>query len=115
MLKVQDTVPINACQFSQRLALIALGKEDVAKNIATLEQNRAYVWDALEPLRQAGENIVHTQGSLYMFAKLPDGVDDMEALKHLAKELKIGVLPGKGPLFKFSASVACICSSRKRI
>lgn len=100
MDKVQDTVPINACQISQRLALHALvneGPARVAEMVATLNQNREYVWDALEPLRKCGDDhVVKTQGSLYIFAKLPEGVDDMTAIEFLSKQHKIGVLPGKG-------------------
>jgi aspartate/methionine/tyrosine aminotransferase len=43
MDKVQDTVPINACQISQRLALHALtsaGPQWVAQMVATLQRNR---------------------------------------------------------------------------
>jgi hypothetical protein len=43
MDKVQDTVPINACQISQRLALRAVTQDGplwVADNVATLKQNR---------------------------------------------------------------------------
>jgi len=43
MDKVQDTVPINTCQLSQRLALHALthaGQAWVASMVDTLEKNR---------------------------------------------------------------------------
>jgi aspartate/methionine/tyrosine aminotransferase len=59
-------------------------------------------WDAVEPLRKhhreagAGEGVVRTHGSLYVFAKLPEGVDDMEAIKFLSHQHKVCVLPGKG-------------------
>jgi len=100
MDKVQDTVPINTCQLSQRLALHALthaGQAWVASMVDTLEKNRAYVWDALAPLRQAGEDVVcRTRGSLYILAKLPEGVDDMDAVRFLSHHHKVAVLPGKG-------------------
>lgn len=106
MDKVQDTVPINACQISQRLALHALtnaGPQWVAQMVATLQRNRELAWDAVEPLRTHHERqgrtapgVVRTQGSLYVFAKLPEGVDDMAAIKYLSHQHKVCVLPGKG-------------------
>lgn len=63
----------------------------------TPEPTRAYVWDALAPLRQAGEDVVcRTRGSLYILAKLPEGVDDMDAVRFLSHHHKVAVLPGKG-------------------
>ena len=40
--------------------------------------------------------MVRTRGSLYVFAKLPEGVDDMAAIKYLSHQHKVCVLPGKG-------------------
>jgi len=98
MDKVQDTVPINACQISQRLALHALtnaGPQWVAQMVDTLQRNRELAWDAVEPLRthherqgRTGPGVVRTQGSLYVFAKLPEGVDDMAAIKYLSHQHK---------------------------
>jgi aspartate/methionine/tyrosine aminotransferase len=57
----------------------------------------------VEPLRTHHERqgrtapgVVRTQGSLYVFAKLPEGVDDMAAIKYLSHTHKVCVLPGKG-------------------
>jgi aspartate/methionine/tyrosine aminotransferase len=66
---------------------------------------REFVWDALEPLRarpaepSGGPGTVRTHGSLYVFARLPDGVDDMAAVRFLSQHHKVCVLPGKGTRF----------------
>ena len=65
----------------------------------------------MEPLRTHHERqgrtapgVVRTQGSLYVFAKLPEGVDDMAAIKYLSHQHKVCVLPGKGAHVR-----VCVC------
>jgi aspartate/methionine/tyrosine aminotransferase len=97
MDKCQDTIPINACQFSQQLALAALRDTDknwLIEKMETLKRNRETVWQALEPLHRFGG--VKSPGSIYFFCKLPPGVDDMKAVEFLATKHKVWVLAGSG-------------------
>jgi katanin p60 ATPase-containing subunit A1 len=55
--------------------------------------------------------VVRTQGSLYVFAKLPEGVDDMAAIKYLSHQHKVCVLPGKGAHVRVCV---CVCVVRVR-
>ena len=72
----------------------------------------------MEPLRTHHERqgrtapgVVRTQGSLYVFAKLPEGVDDMAAIKYLSHQHKVCVLPGKGAHVRVCAcAVVCVCA-----
>jgi len=63
---------------SQRVALAALqeaGSDWVREKVKSLNEQREIVWAALEPLHK---DSVRSKGSLYFFAKLPQGVDDNE-------------------------------------
>ncbi len=63
---------------SQRVALAALqeaGSDWVRERVRGLNEQREIVWAALEPLHK---DSMRSKGSLYFFAKLPQGVDDNE-------------------------------------
>jgi len=98
MDKVQDTIPINVCQFSQRLALAALtegeskGGDWVRTQVRTLQQNRDTVWEALGPTLQ--QRTVKTKGAFYFFVNFPEELDDFQVAKVLVEEYGVRVLPG---------------------
>lgn len=68
LTKIQDTVIINACQFSQALATECLRDhpEYPAKQLAPLAENRSIVWDVVG----AYPGTVKTSGAFYFFVKV---------------------------------------------
>eukprot|EP01119_Soliformovum_irregulare_P000148 TRINITY_DN10110_c0_g1_i1.p2 TRINITY_DN10110_c0_g1~~TRINITY_DN10110_c0_g1_i1.p2 ORF type:complete len:156 (-),score=65.34 TRINITY_DN10110_c0_g1_i1:181-648(-) len=91
--KVQDTIPINVCQISQQLAKKVLSdyKSDWARDqVKTIQSNREIIWDAVAQMT----GTVKTCGAFYFFVKLPMGIQDEKAVKFLAENFKVGVLPG---------------------
>lgn len=102
LLKVQDTVAICAPQASQAAALAALtgagaGKAWVADRVRALAGNRAAVAAALAPLSRAtGEDVTAaSRGAIYLWAKLPPGATDDEAVvAWLVREHGVCLIPG---------------------
>ncbi|QDZ23897.1 pyridoxal phosphate-dependent transferase [Chloropicon primus] len=94
LLKAQDTIPICPAQISQHMALGALeaGSEWVKERVKLLEGNRKKALDALSPL--GDENITKSQGAIYLWAKLPRGLDDAKVVERLVKEFKVCIIPG---------------------
>ncbi|KAL6764759.1 PLP-dependent transferase [Haematococcus lacustris] len=96
LLKIQDTIPICATQLSQQLALEALtsGQGYVQDQIRGLEGNRAAILDALSPLGSVGNGIAGGEGSIYLWARLPEGCDDEKAVVWLVRNHGVCVIPG---------------------
>ncbi|KAI3437662.1 hypothetical protein D9Q98_000112 [Chlorella vulgaris] len=95
LLKVQDTIPVCATQISQYVALGAVeaGREWVTEQVEGLAGNRAALIDALSPL--GSSSIVGGEGAIYLFAKLPDGCEDDDAVvEWLVKRHKVCLIPG---------------------
>ncbi|KAJ9506883.1 hypothetical protein QJQ45_005076 [Haematococcus lacustris] len=72
LLKIQDTIPICATQLSQQLALEAL------------TSGQGYVQDQIRGL----------EGSIYLWARLPEGCDDEKAVVWLVRNHGVCVIPG---------------------
>ena len=94
LLKVQDTIPICPTQISQHMALGALreGAPWIAERVASLEANRRRALGALRPLGEG--SVTRSDGAIYLWAKLPDGMDDAEVVETLVKEHKVCIIPG---------------------
>lgn len=92
MLKVQDTIAICASRPSQVAALGALraGRDWVRGRVATLEDGRAAILDAVASL----EEVVGGDGAMYVMGKLPDGTDDREFASALVERHGVAVIPG---------------------
>ena len=54
-------------------------------------ENRDLAIDALAPL---GEGAVVGEAAIYLFAKLPDGLDDNVVVERLIKEHQVTIIPG---------------------
>lgn len=69
LTKVQDTVIINACQFSQALATECLRDhlDYPAQHLVPLAENRRIVWDAVSAV---SKETVKTSGAFYFFVKV---------------------------------------------
>jgi len=94
LLKVQDTIPICPTQISQHMALGALeaGSPWIAERVALLETNRKRALRALSVL--GGESVTKSEGAIYLWAKLPEGMDDQRVVERLVKEFKVCIIPG---------------------
>jgi len=95
--KVQDTIPICPSQAGQLLALRALqeGRSWVTGQVQQLQENREAVLDALTPLGTIGSGIADAKGAIYLWAALPPGCEDDEAVvAWLVREHKVCVIPG---------------------
>ncbi|EFN55891.1 hypothetical protein CHLNCDRAFT_94487 [Chlorella variabilis] len=95
LLKVQDTIPVCPTQISQYVALGAVeaGRQWVEEQVGGLAGNRAALIDALSPLGTS--NIVGGEGAIYLFAKLPDGCEDDDAVvEWLVRRHKVCLIPG---------------------
>ncbi|KAL6144722.1 hypothetical protein ACLB2K_055413 [Fragaria x ananassa] len=105
LLKVQDNIPICASILSQHLALYSLemGSEWVVERVKGLVKNREIVLEALSPLGE--ESVKGGEGAIYLWAKLPDKVDDSEFVHWLAHRHGVVVIPGS----------ACGCPGNVRI
>lgn len=93
LLKVQDTIPIAPSRVAQVAALGALdaGKEWVQQQYATLDASRQYILEALGSMPE----IIGGSGAMYVMAKLPDGMEDDEAVaEQLVDFFGIAVIPG---------------------
>jgi aromatic aminotransferase len=91
---VQDTIPICPTQISQLVAEEALkeGRSWVTERVGTLQRNRQLVLDALSVLGE--EAVAATEGAIYFFAKLPDGLDDDVVVERLIKEYRVTLISG---------------------
>lgn len=108
LVKVQDTVPICAAQISQHVSLGALeaGRGWVAERVAGLESNRRTVLDALSVLGTLGDGIAPSEGAIYLWARLPEGCQDDEAVvEWLVRKHKVCLIPG----------TACGCPGHVRV
>lgn len=95
LLKVQDTIPVCPTQISQHVALEAVrqGRQWVTDQVKGLVSNREALVDALSPLGQ--ENVVGGEGAIYLFAKLPEGCEDDNAVvQWLVMKHKVCIIPG---------------------
>jgi katanin p60 ATPase-containing subunit A1 len=105
MLKIQDTLPTHASTASQQVALAAirlLGPEWVRQQVDSLQPVRTIVWQALQPLRSAGETwpggstrlVTQPRGAFYYLLPIPPGVSEEVAVGLLAREYGLLLLPG---------------------
>lgn len=97
LVKVQDTVPVCAPQLSQHVALGALrtGSAWVQQRVAGLAGNREALIDALSPLGSLGSGVGGGEGAIYLWARLPEGCEDDEAVVGwLVREHGVCVIPG---------------------
>ncbi|KAK7325197.1 hypothetical protein VNO77_29355 [Canavalia gladiata] len=96
LLKVQDNIPICATILSQYLALysLELGPQWVVEQVKSLDKNREIVLKALTPLGEG--SVKGGEGSIYLWAKLPDGnaYDDFKVVRWLANKHGVAVIPG---------------------
>lgn len=86
------TAPSNPAQYAAAEALTN-GLDDPIPMRAAYHKRRDYIADRLEKM---GMQIVMPQGAFYIFAKIPDTIDEtsVEFATHLAKDAKVGVTPG---------------------
>jgi aspartate/methionine/tyrosine aminotransferase len=91
---VQDTIPICPTQLSQLVAEVALqeGREWVTERVRTLTHNRQLALDALSVLGEGA--VAATEGAIYFFAQLPDGLDDEVVVERLIKEHCVTLIGG---------------------
>eukprot|EP01116_Phalansterium_solitarium_P025077 TRINITY_DN9417_c0_g1_i1.p1 TRINITY_DN9417_c0_g1~~TRINITY_DN9417_c0_g1_i1.p1 ORF type:complete len:390 (-),score=99.86 TRINITY_DN9417_c0_g1_i1:201-1370(-) len=91
LAKAQDTIPINASQVSQQLAVSCLqrGSAWVREQVQTLERNREAIWDAVSVM----PGTIKTTGAFFFMIRLPEGVDDLKAAEFLATEFKVLLIP----------------------
>ncbi|KAK9918752.1 hypothetical protein WJX75_006606 [Coccomyxa subellipsoidea] len=90
LVKVQDTVPIHSAHMSQKVALgaLAAGKPWVTSQMASLEQNRETVLEALAPLGSLGDGL-YGGDAIYIWARLPPGcLDDKAVVTWMVHEHK---------------------------
>ena len=105
LVKVQDTIPVCATQLSQHVALGALeaGPAWVAERVASLGVNRTALMRALSPL---GSGVSAGEGAIYLWARLPPGCEDDEAVvEWLVRKHRVCVIPG----------TACGCTGHVRV
>jgi aromatic aminotransferase len=92
LAKVQDTIPINAPQLSQRVALRALTDPNVDRwvrdNIQSLGENRKLLREAIHDV--GGHD---SRGGLYFLVTLPPGVHDHDAVQFLCMKFRVLVVP----------------------
>lgn len=96
LLKIQDTVVINACQFSQALATECLRSHSdwPSKQFSSLDANRQVVWQVV----QSYAGTIKTLGAFYFFVKLPVAAEhhsDVAVCEYLARKHKVLVTPGE--------------------
>ncbi|GHP14378.1 aminotransferase [Lentilactobacillus fungorum] len=86
------TAPSNPAQYAAAEAL-KNGLDDPIPMRATYEKRRNYIADRLKKM---GMRIAFPQGAFYIFAKIPDTINEtsVEFATRLAKEAKVGVTPG---------------------
>jgi katanin p60 ATPase-containing subunit A1 len=96
LLKCQDTIPICPTIVSQHVALGALqdaGKSWVQSKLEDVVRNQQLIREVL--VEAVGEsNVWGGQGAIYLFVRLPPGVDDNEVVKELALVHKVVIIPG---------------------
>jgi aspartate/methionine/tyrosine aminotransferase len=68
------------------------GKKWVKDHVATLTENRNYIWDAVSVMPSP----LRSSGALYFMVKLPDTITDLEATELLAKKYRVLVVPCSG-------------------
>ncbi|MCS8573149.1 aminotransferase class I/II-fold pyridoxal phosphate-dependent enzyme [Pediococcus pentosaceus] len=86
------TAPSNPAQYAAAEALNN-GLDDAIPMRQAYEKRRDYIADRLEKMGMA---IAMPQGAFYIFAKIPDTIDEtsVEFATTLAREAKVGVTPG---------------------
>ncbi|CAL8463420.1 g2954 [Coccomyxa elongata] len=97
LLKVQDTIPICPPQLSQYVALGAVeaGRSWVDTQIETIIANKDMLINALSPLGDLGNGIAGGEGAIYLWARLPKGCEDDEAVvEWLVREHAVCLIPG---------------------
>ena len=68
------------------------GRSWVSERVATLHHNRQVALDALSVLGE--DAVAATEGAIYLFAKLPDGMDDEVVVERLIKEHRVTLIGG---------------------
>ena len=74
------------------LGALEAGSDWISEKVKLLEINRKRAIEALSPLGQ--ENITKSEGAIYLWAKLPDGLYDGQVVERLVKEFKVCIIPG---------------------
>jgi len=95
LFKVQDTIAICPTIASQKLAIGALsaGRGWVTDHVTRLAEQKSLVLDALKPLGPGA--VQGGSGAIYLFCKLPAGVeDDMAAVRYLVDTHGVCLIPG---------------------
>lgn len=95
--KVQDTIPICPTQISMHVALQAVreGRPWVERQLTTLMGNRDVLLDALTPLGRPGRGVAKSEGAIYLWARLPQGcLDDEAVVAWLVEKHGICLIPG---------------------
>jgi len=95
--KVQDTVPICPTQVSMHVALQAVqeGRPWVRQQLTSLLGNREALLGALSPLGSPGNGVARSEGAIYLWARLPEGCSDDEAVvAWLVEKHGICLIPG---------------------
>lgn len=64
----------------------------MTERVGTLKRNRELTLDALSVLGEGA--VAATEGAIYFFAKLPDGLDDEVVVERLIKEHRVTLIAG---------------------
>ncbi|KAK9815338.1 hypothetical protein WJX72_001946 [[Myrmecia] bisecta] len=95
--KIQDTIPICPTQISMHVALGAVdaGRTWVDSRLDTVVANKDVLIDALSPLGALGHGVAGGEGAIYLWAKLPDGCEDDEAVvEWLVQQHRVCLIQG---------------------
>jgi LL-diaminopimelate aminotransferase len=95
LMRVKSNLDSGASQAVQRMAIAALeGPQDcIAEHNAIYERRRDRVVDALRAL---GLRVTPPKASLYIWAKVPDGMTSAGFAERLLDEAAVIVTPGNG-------------------
>ena len=95
LMRVKSNIDSGIPQAIQRMAIAALEGDQamIAQNNATLQRRRDRVVAALE---QIGLRVRAPQASLYIWARVPDGITSADFATRLLEEQAVVVTPGRG-------------------
>ena len=69
------------------IGALEAGSEWIEERVKSLERNRRRAIEALSPVGK--ENVIKSEGAIYLWAKLPRGLDDQQVVETLVKEFKV--------------------------
>jgi len=95
LMRVKSNIDSGIPQAIQRMAIAALEGDQamIAQNNASLQRRRDRVVAALE---QIGLRVRAPQASLYVWARVPDGITSADFATRLLEEQAVVVTPGRG-------------------